>query len=73
MVVAVDPGHNGGNAANPGVINRIIWNGREDETCDTTETETDSGYTEAQFNYNVASYLTADLVECLANSGGLLC
>ena len=31
------------------------------ETCDTTGTETDTGYTEAQFNYNVAEYLTADL------------
>jgi N-acetylmuramoyl-L-alanine amidase len=60
-VIAVDPGHNGGNAAAPSVINQIIWNGREDETCDTTGTATDSGYSEAQFNYNVALYLTADL------------
>ena len=27
------------------------------ETCDTTGTETDAGYTEAQFNWNVAGYL----------------
>jgi N-acetylmuramoyl-L-alanine amidase len=60
-VIAVDPGHNGGNAAAPGVINQIIWNGRENETCDTTGTETDAGYTEAQFNFNVAEYLAADL------------
>ncbi len=60
-IVLVDPGHNGGNAAAPGVINQVIWNGRERETCDTTGTETNSGYTEAQFNYNVARYLTADL------------
>jgi N-acetylmuramoyl-L-alanine amidase len=60
-VVLVDPGHNGGNAAAPSIINRLIWNGRESETCDTTGTETDSGYTEAQFNWNVARYLTADL------------
>ena len=60
-VIAVDPGHNGGNAAAPGVINQIIWNGRERETCDTTGTETDTGYTEALFNYNVANYLTADI------------
>jgi N-acetylmuramoyl-L-alanine amidase len=57
----VDPGHNGGNAADPGLINQIIWNGRENETCDTTGTATDSGYTEAQFNFNVANYLTTDL------------
>jgi N-acetylmuramoyl-L-alanine amidase len=43
------------------VINQIIWNGRENETCDTTGTETDNGYTEALFNYNVARYLTTDL------------
>lgn len=60
-VIAVDPGHNGGNAAAPGVVDQLIWNGREYETCDTTGTETDSGYTEAQFNFNVATYLTADL------------
>ena len=60
-VVLVDPGHNGENASAPSVINRLIWNGRESETCDTTGTQTDSGYTEAQFNWNVALYLTADL------------
>jgi N-acetylmuramoyl-L-alanine amidase len=57
----VDPGHNGGNGAAPDVINQLIWNGREEETCDTTGTATDSGYSEALFNYNVARYLTADL------------
>ena len=57
----MDPGHNGGNAAAPGIINQTIWNGRENETCDTTGTETDSGYTEALFNFNVANYLAADL------------
>ena len=59
--IVVDPGHNGGNAAAPGVINRLIWNGRESETCDTTGTQTDGGYPEALFNWNVARYLTADL------------
>jgi N-acetylmuramoyl-L-alanine amidase len=60
-VVLVDPGHNGGNFYAPSVINRLIWNGREHETCDTTGAETDSGYTEALFNWHVALYLTADL------------
>jgi N-acetylmuramoyl-L-alanine amidase len=60
-VVLVDPGHNGGNFDAPSVINQLIWNGRESETCDTTGAETGSGYTEAQFNWNVARYLTADL------------
>jgi N-acetylmuramoyl-L-alanine amidase len=60
-VILVDPGHNGGNFAAPSVINRLIWNGRESETCDTTGAETDAGYTEARFNWRVAVYLTADL------------
>ena len=60
-VILVDPGHNGGNFAAPSVINRLIWNGRESETCDTTGAETDAGYTEALFNWRVALYLTADL------------
>ena len=29
--------------------------------CDTTGTATDSGYTEAQYNFNVATYLEQDL------------
>ncbi len=60
-VILVDPGHNGGNFAAASVINRLIWNGRESETCDTTGTETHGGYTEALFNWRVALYLTADL------------
>ena len=60
-VVAVDPGHNGGNFAAASVIGKLIWNGRGTETCDTTGAETDGGYTEAQFNWDVAMYLTADL------------
>jgi len=59
--VLVDPGHNGGNFEAASVINQLIWNGRESETCDTTGAQTGSGYTEAQFNWNVARYLTADL------------
>jgi N-acetylmuramoyl-L-alanine amidase len=60
-VILVDPGHNGGNSAAASVINRLVWNGRESETCDTTGTETDAGYTEALFNWRVALYLTANL------------
>jgi len=61
-VVGIDPGHNGGNFGDPGFINQLIWNGREQETCDTCGTQTATGYTEAQFNFNVASYLRADLM-----------
>ena len=61
-VVGIDPGHNGGNFDDPGFINRLIWNGREQETCDTCGTQTASGYTEAQFNFNVARQLHDDLI-----------
>jgi N-acetylmuramoyl-L-alanine amidase len=61
ITVGVDPGHNGGNFTDPSYIDRLIWNGREHEACNTTGTETDAGYTEARFNFNVATYLAADL------------
>ncbi len=60
-IVGIDPGHNGRNGVNPDFIDQQFWNGRELENCDTTGTETMSGYTEAQYNLNVARYLRADL------------
>jgi N-acetylmuramoyl-L-alanine amidase len=60
-IVGVDPGHNGRNWSDPSYIDHQIWNGRNWEPCNTTGTETDGGYTEALFNWNVAGYLTADL------------
>jgi N-acetylmuramoyl-L-alanine amidase len=60
-VITIDPGHNGENYEHPDFINHLVWNGREDEACDTTGTSTDSGYTEAQFNWNVAIDLETDL------------
>jgi len=60
--IGIDPGHDGGNFDDPDFINRQVWNGREYENCDTTGTETAGGYTEARFNFNVASYLRKDLV-----------
>src|ERR1700761_785977 len=61
-VVGIDPGHNGGNFPDPRYINSPVWNGREEEACDTPGTETDGGYTEALFNFRVASYLRRDLI-----------
>jgi N-acetylmuramoyl-L-alanine amidase len=60
-VVGIDPGHNGGNFSDPSFIDAPVWNGREEEACDTTGTETNGGYTEALFNFRVASYLRRDL------------
>lgn len=61
-IIGIDPGHNGLNYTDPAYLDRQVWNGREWEDCDTTGTETDGGYTEARFNWNVASYLRADLI-----------
>jgi len=61
VVVGIDPGHNGHNKDDPSYINRRIWNGREYEACNTTGTETDGGYTEARYNFRVATFLRRDL------------
>jgi N-acetylmuramoyl-L-alanine amidase len=60
--IGIDPGHNGQNGNDPGYLARPIWNGRATETCDTTGAETDGGYTEAAFNFAVATDLRADLI-----------
>ncbi|HXQ44006.1 MAG TPA: N-acetylmuramoyl-L-alanine amidase [Acidimicrobiales bacterium] len=59
LVVGLDPGHNGNNWDHTGYINQSVWNGREEEACDTTGTQEASGYTEAQFAFNVAQNLAA--------------
>jgi N-acetylmuramoyl-L-alanine amidase len=61
VVVGVDPGHNGDNWENTSYINQMVWNGREEETCDTTGTQEANGYTEAQFAFNVAEDLATML------------
>jgi N-acetylmuramoyl-L-alanine amidase len=60
-VVGIDPGHNGMNYTDPSFLNQQIFNGRTREDCDTTGTQTAGGYSEAQFNFNVAKFLTSDL------------
>ncbi|HZU74812.1 MAG TPA: N-acetylmuramoyl-L-alanine amidase [Acidimicrobiales bacterium] len=60
-VIAVDPGHNGGNGSAPGTIGQPIWNGRSAEACDTAGAETTSGYPEHAFNWAVAQDLAGDL------------
>jgi N-acetylmuramoyl-L-alanine amidase len=60
--IGIDPGHNGQNKNDPGYLARMIWNGREMETCDTTGTESDGGYAEAAFTFAVSTYLRADLL-----------
>jgi len=60
-VVVVDPGHNGGNAAAAATISRSIWNGRENEACDTAGAQTAGGYPEPLFTWRVSLELAADL------------
>ena len=58
-VIAVDPGHNGGNFTHTAEISRQVQAGGFTKECDTTGTETDAGYTEAAFTFDVATRLTA--------------
>jgi N-acetylmuramoyl-L-alanine amidase len=61
-VVGIDPGHNGQNGSDPAFIDQPVFNGTGSEPCDTAGTETASGYTEAAFNFTVATDLQADLL-----------
>jgi N-acetylmuramoyl-L-alanine amidase len=54
-VVVLDPGHNGGNAAHPALIERLVTDGRDArKPCNTTGTATEAGYPEHAFNFDVA-------------------
>ncbi len=52
--VAIDPGHNGGNYLHTAEIARLVDAGTLRKPCDTTGAETDSGYSEAAYNFDVA-------------------
>ena len=57
-MVAIDPGHNGANAEHPEIINQLIDGGYgQRNACNTTGTETNAGYPEYEFTWNVANYL----------------
>lgn len=54
-VVVLDPGHNGGNAANPDAINKQVPAGRgQVKPCNTTGTATNAGFPEHAFTWAVA-------------------
>lgn len=54
-VVLVDPGHDGGNAAHPSVINRqVAIGGGRRKACDTAGTETDAGYAEHAYTWDLS-------------------
>jgi N-acetylmuramoyl-L-alanine amidase len=56
-VVALDPGHDGGNGARPSTINKRVNIIRGTTECDTTGTETKAGYSEHAFNWDVVNRL----------------
>ena len=61
-VVAIDPGHDGGNAAAAAEINQLVPQGfGQYKACDTTGAEAPDGYTEHQFNFQVALLVEAML------------
>ncbi|MER8104676.1 N-acetylmuramoyl-L-alanine amidase [Kitasatospora sp. NPDC094016] len=51
--ILLDPGHNPGNSAHTAEINRLVDIGNSRKQCDTTGTETNSGYTEAEYTLDV--------------------
>lgn len=54
-LIVLDPGHNGGNAANPGELDRLVPAGRGNtKPCNTTGTSTDAGYPEHAFTWDVS-------------------
>ncbi|MFF4418756.1 N-acetylmuramoyl-L-alanine amidase [Streptosporangium sp. NPDC001559] len=56
-VVVIDPGHNGQNYRHPAEINKQVDVLTKKKACDTTGTETNNGYTEAAFTWDVSQRL----------------
>lgn len=52
-VIAIDPGHNGGNASRPVEINHLVDAVTLRKPCDTAGAATASGYTESEFNLDI--------------------
>jgi N-acetylmuramoyl-L-alanine amidase len=53
----LDPGHDGGNASHPAIIDRLVNVITEWKPCDTVGAETGAGYPEHAFSFNVAKRL----------------
>jgi N-acetylmuramoyl-L-alanine amidase len=54
VVIALDPGHNGGNASHSSTINKLVFVGNGWKACNTVGTSTRTGYSEHAFNFAVA-------------------
>ena len=57
QVIALDPGHNGANWSHPEIINRLVNVVTEWKACDTAGAQTDAGYPEHAFTFDVAMRL----------------
>jgi N-acetylmuramoyl-L-alanine amidase len=55
----LDPGHNGANWSAPATINGLVNVITEWKPCDTVGAQTDAGYSEHAFNFDVATRLAA--------------
>jgi N-acetylmuramoyl-L-alanine amidase len=62
-LIVLNPGHNGGNGSAPATINRLVPADRHGgrKACDTTGTNTDAGYAEHAFNWDVSLRVRAVL------------
>ena len=56
-VIALDPGHNGANWSHPAIIGRLVNVLTEWKACDTVGAQTDAGYPEHAFTFDVAKRL----------------
>jgi N-acetylmuramoyl-L-alanine amidase len=63
----VDAGHDGGNGAHPTELNRPIFIGTGTRACDTVGTETNDGYAEHAYTFDVALRVQALLRGAGAN------
>ena len=61
IVIAIDPGHNGGNASHASQIATPVWIGTAWKPCNKVGTSTSGGYPEHAFNFDVALKVKASL------------
>ena len=61
IVIALDPGHDGGNASHVSYINHLVWIGNRWKACDTVGTTTRSGWPEHRFTWLVTNLVKSRL------------
>jgi N-acetylmuramoyl-L-alanine amidase len=59
LTIVLDPGHNGGNAAQPHRLNALVPAGGFRKPCNTTGAETNGGYPEHAFTWDVVNRAAA--------------